>query len=268
MKKVSFIMGIYNCADSLPRALDSLLAQSYRNWELVLCDDGSADSTYQIAETYQKSHPQHIILLRNDKNKGLNYTLNRCLQAATGELIARQDGDDHSDPLRLEKEVAALEQNPHIAFVSCAMSLFDEEGIWGATHPLPFPAASDLVRGTPFAHAPCMIRADILRQVGGYSEGPRLMRVEDYHLWYKVYLAGFCGMNLPEVLYHCEDDRKAAKRRKFRYRFNECYVRWLVFRDLKPGFRFFPTIFKPILVGLLPHPVYQALHRRNLPPAT
>ena len=98
MAKVSIIMGIYNCAATLPEAIDSILAQTFPDWQLVLCDDGSKDNTYAVAKAYQERIPDKIILLQNEQNMGLNHTLNRCLQAATGEYVARMDGDDVSLP--------------------------------------------------------------------------------------------------------------------------------------------------------------------------
>ena len=67
---------------------------TYPDWELIMCDDGSTDHTYAIAEKYKNAYPEKIQLLKNPSNKGLNYTLNRCLEVAKGEYIARMDGDD------------------------------------------------------------------------------------------------------------------------------------------------------------------------------
>ena len=74
--KISIIMGIYNCAKTLPEAIDSILAQTYSNWELIMCDDGSSDDTYAIAEKYKITYPNKIKLIKNEKNLGLNATLN------------------------------------------------------------------------------------------------------------------------------------------------------------------------------------------------
>ena len=111
MSKVSIIMGIYNCASTLSEAIDSILMQTFKDWELIMCDDGSIDNTYQIAKRYQKHVGRKIVLLKNDQNMGLNYTLNRCLAVASGEYIARMDGDDISLPTRLEKEVEFLKED-------------------------------------------------------------------------------------------------------------------------------------------------------------
>lgn len=121
MAKVSIIMGIYNCAATLPEAIDSILAQTFSDWQLVLCDDGSKDSTYTVAESYQEKFPNKIVLLQNERNMGLNHTLNRCLQIANGEYVARMDGDDISLPTRLEKEARFLDAHPEYAIVSTPM---------------------------------------------------------------------------------------------------------------------------------------------------
>lgn len=259
--QVSIIMGIYNCADTLDESIQSILDQTMNLWELILCDDGSSDNTYMIAEKYKIKYPNKIRLIRNSSNKGLNYTLNRCLELAQGRYIARQDGDDMSLPCRLEVQLMALEEHPEMAVVSSAMVLFDQTGEWGQITRKQYPNKKDLIHGTPFAHAPCLIRSDVLRAIGGYSEYKRLIRVEDYHLWYKLYKAGYQGMNLLEVLYRCRDDRTAQKRRKLRYRLNECYVRWCVLKDFRLPYYYFFLVLKPLAVGILPSPVYNILHK-------
>ena len=84
--EISVIMGMYNCADTLSEAIESILNQTMKEWELIMCDDGSSDATYEVAELYRKRYPEKMILLRNRENRGLNYTLNRCLKAAKGKL--------------------------------------------------------------------------------------------------------------------------------------------------------------------------------------
>ena len=81
MCKVSVIMGIYNCAATLQEALDSLYAQTFQDFEIILCEDGSKDDTYEIAKRNKERHP-NIVLLRNERNLGLNKTLNKCLAVA------------------------------------------------------------------------------------------------------------------------------------------------------------------------------------------
>ncbi len=262
--KISILMGIYNCAATLPQAIDSILAQSYPHWELVLCDDGSADNTYAVANAYRSQYPDKIKLLQNEQNKGLNYTLNRCLAAADGEFIARMDGDDISLPHRLETQVRFLQEHPEYAIVSCNMIHFDENGDWGTSNAMcPQPEPAMLIHGTIHCHAPCMVRREAMVQVGGYSEEKKLLRVEDWHLWLKMYAAGFRGYNLSEPLYKMRDDHAAEGRRKFRYRFNEAYVIRLAVKTFHlPCWKRIYCL-RPIIVGLLPRPLYNRLHRKN-----
>ena len=85
-------MATYNCADTLARALDSILAQTFTDWEFVICDDCSTDGTYSILLNYQRNHPGKFRILKNDQNSKLAFSLNRCLGEASGEFIARMDG--------------------------------------------------------------------------------------------------------------------------------------------------------------------------------
>lgn len=263
-KRISVLMGIYNCAETLPDAIDCILRQTVTSWELILCDDGSADDTYTVALRYQKQYPDQIILLQNERNMGLNYTLNHCLHHASGEFIARMDGDDLCSPDRFEKELRALEENPEMAVVSTEMTYFDETGTWGQSHAILRPEAKNFLRGTPFCHAPCMARREAVCSVGGYTDDPKYLRVEDYDLWIKLYAAGYRGMNLPEPLYQMRDDRNAYARRKFKYRINEARVVCKAVKLLKLPFWNLIWALKPICVGLLPKGIYKWLHKSRL----
>ena len=262
--KISVLMGIYNCAQTLPAAIDSILAQTEKDWELILCDDGSQDDTCLVAERYRQQYPEKIVLLKNERNMGLNATLNRCLKAARGEFIARMDGDDLCERERFRKQLAALAENPDMAIVSSGMTYFDESGTWGTYEPVPKPKPEDFLRGTPFCHAPCMVRKEAYDAVSGYTEDERCLRVEDYDLWVKMYAAGYRGMNLPEALYHMRDDRSATARRKFKYRLNEAMVICKAIKLLKLPKTGYLKAARPILVGLLPTPVYTFLHKRRM----
>ena len=263
--KISVLMGIYKCAETLPEAIDSILEQNYTDWELIMCDDGSSDDTYHVANEYCQRFPDKIVLLKNEKNMGLNFTLNHCLEHARGEYIARMDGDDISLPQRFEQELAVLENEPDVAVVSCPMIYFDEAGDYATGRiDSEYPKAEMMVHGPVHCHAPCMMRAEILRNVGGYSVDPRLLRVEDCHLWLKIYSAGGRGKNLSQPLYKMRDDRNAANRRKFRYRLNEMYMVMLVVKTLDlPKWKNIYAL-RSFLIGLLPGFVYRFLHKKRI----
>ena len=262
--EISVIMGIYNCTDTLSEAIESVLGQTMSEWELIMCDDGSSDATSEVAEFYIKKYPERMVLLKNKENRGLNYTLNRCLKMATGKYIARMDGDDICLPERFAVEYEILEKEKVISIVSTDMGYFDETGIWGnISHP-EYPKKEDFLHGSPFCHAPCMVRKEAYDAVKGYTEKKRLLRVEDYHLWIKMYEVGYRGKNIPKQLYLMRDDKAAYKRRKFRYRVNEAYVRGMAVRKLGLPISGYLYAIQPIIIGILPKVVYDYFHKRKL----
>lgn len=258
--RVSIIMGIYNCENTLDEAIQSLLDQTNQQWKLIMCDDGSKDNTYKKAKSYAEQY-ENIILIQNDKNMGLNYTLNHCLEYVDTEYVARMDADDISLLTRLEKEINFLDDHHEYAIVSTPMIYFDEHGDFRVGKGNGEVIKSDFIKGTPFCHTPCMVRSEAYRKVKGYTVAEKLLRVEDYHLWYKMYLYGYRGYNLKEPLYKMRDDRDAKNRRKYKYRINEAYVKYLIVRDFNLSKINYIKMLKPLIVGLLPTFLYDFLHR-------
>lgn len=260
--KISVLMGIYNCAATLEQAVASVQAQTYTNWELILCDDGSSDNTYALAQTLAAKDAR-IILLRNEENLGLNQTLNNCLAAASGDYIARMDGDDECRPERFETQLAFLEEHPEFQIVSSAMTLFDENGDWGQISSPEYPQPEDTVGGTAFCHAAVMIKKSCMDAVGGYTVDRRMLRVEDVNLWIKLYAAGYRGYNLQKPLYRMRNDQNALNRRKYIYRVNSTYVRLQGCRLLHLGIKSRLRAFLPMLHGLVPARLRQMIRKKQ-----
>lgn len=260
MPKISVIMGIYNCAPTLQEALDSLYAQTYQDFEIILCDDGSTDNTHQIAYENQQKH-NNIVLLKNSHNMGLNQTLNNCLAVAKGEYIARMDGDDLCMSDRFETELRFLEEHLEYAIVSSPMEYFDEKGTFRIGKGRGEIKPEDFKKGSPICHAPCMVRREAYEKVGGYSVSPKLLRVEDYNLWFKMYAAGYKAFSLEKPYYRMRDDRNAKKRRKWSGRVNESYVMRTGFKALGLPWYYQIYALRPLLIGMLPSFVYNWLHK-------
>lgn len=130
---VSVVMGIYNCAHTLPKAIESILNQTYDKWELILCDDCSTDNTYSVAQEYAQKDSR-IKLLRNTENTGCNIVLNRCIAAAKGSYIAIMDSDDESLPCRLAREAAGQRHSPSICPCSMRSYILRRAGrLWHLT---------------------------------------------------------------------------------------------------------------------------------------
>ncbi len=261
---VSVIMGAFNCAQTLPSAIDSILGQTYANVDLVVCDDGSQDDTLRVAHECA-ARDRRIVVLANEENLGLAPTLNRCLRVARGELVARMDGDDLCDPTRIRRQVDLLTSMPGVSWVGTAAHYFDTNGIWGDGHVLPHPTRRSLARGAPFVHASVVIRRSAITEVGNYSEHPDRWRVEDFDLWVRLYAAGHRGVNIPEPLYAIRNDRSASGRRSLRPRVNEARVIAAAVSDLSlPTWQYVRTL-RPLGLGLLPvawyHPLFRWYHR-------
>lgn len=262
--RISVIMGIYNCAPTLAEALDSLLAQTYQGFKVIMCDDGSKDNTVEVAQSYVESYPEKFILIKNEKNMGLNYTLNHCLEYADTEYVARMDGDDISLPTRFQKEIDFLDSHPEYAFVSAPMIHFDEEGEFKKGKGGHIPSSGeDYLEGRTFCHAPVLMTKEAYDSVGGYTISKYLLRLEDQHLWLKLYQKGYRGFNLSECLYMMRDDRNATARRDFKTRRNEMLHRLRVCRVFKlPLWRYAESIVVPMVKWMLPKTIYEKFHRR------
>lgn len=262
--RISVIMGIYNCAPTLAEALDSLLAQTYQSFKVIMCDDGSKDNTMEVAQKYVDRYPGKFILIQNEKNMGLNYTLNHCLEYVDTEYTARMDGDDISLPLRFEQEVNFLDNNPEFAIVSGPMIYFNENGDFRFGKGNGVVTKKNFIKGTPFCHAPSMVRTIAYKTVGGYTVNKKLLRVEDYHLWVKMYVAGYRGFNLSNPIYKMRDDDKAVARRVWSNRINEFRVRnWAIGQLHLPAYARLYSL-RPLILALLPVPIYKSLHTWRL----
>lgn len=259
---VSVLMAIYNCEDTLEEAVDCILNQTYRNWELILYDDSSSDNTYEIASKIAVKD-KRIKVFRNEKNLTLAPTLNKCLIKAQGEYTARMDGDDVCDKTRFEKEVDILNKHSEYAVVSCCMNLYDENGIYGKVHYNEEPQKIDFAVGSPICHAGCMMRKSVLEELGGYSNSPKVERIEDYDLWIRLYDAGYKAYNIQEYLYSMRNDRNAIKRKKYKFRITEYCLKKDMCKKFGLPVKYRIQSYKPLILGLVPSSVYKMLQKKR-----
>jgi glycosyltransferase involved in cell wall biosynthesis len=181
--KISVIMPAYNAEKYIKEAIDSILTQTYVDYELIVLNDCSKDRTEEIILSYTD---ERIVYLKNPQNMGVAATLNRGLAAARGEYIARMDADDISLPQRFEKQVAFLDANTDVAVLGTNSETFDENGPlytgWSATNAAQMKV--DLLFSCGVAHPSVMMRREVIQSLDGYDlefEG-----MEDYDLWCRV----------------------------------------------------------------------------------
>lgn len=183
MPKISVIMPAYNAEKYIKEAIDSILTQTYGDFELIVLNDCSRDSTEQIILSFADDR---IVYLKNEQNMGVAATLNRGLSVAKGEYVARMDADDVSLPERFAQQVAYLDANPDVAVLGTNVETFNEDGPlftgWSATDPAQMKV--DLLFSCGLAHPSVMMRRDVILELGSYDlafEG-----LEDYECWCRV----------------------------------------------------------------------------------
>lgn len=260
MPEVSVIMGVFNSAKKVGVAIESILNQTFTDFEFIICDDASTDNTYETIKEYA-GKDKRIKLLKNEKNLGLAKTLNICLESARGKYIARMDDDDFSHPQRFEKQIKFLDENPEYAIVGTSKNYFDENGIWGKAIHSGERTLIDIYCGRNFTHPSVMMRREALESVGFYTDSPFTLRCEDYDLWCKLYYKGYKGFNMSEILLDYCESKESIKRRKFKYRVNGFKLRlyWRKKFALPKYYDFYA--YKELIAGIIPKRVL--LYRRK-----
>ena len=262
--KISVIMACYNCEKTVRKAIDSILAQTYTNWVMICCDDGSTDSTMQVLQEYKEQYPDKFVIIANPGNKKLPYSLNHCLEHVETELVARMDADDWSLPERFEKQVAFLKAHPEIDLVGTGVTVFDGEKKIASIVKVPEPTKETMLQQNAFSHATIMTYKRVYDALEGYSLDPTVERVEDVDLWCRFLAKGFHGYNMSEELYVILEDMNAVKRRTLKARLNSARTRRRGYKLM--GFRGL-CLFTPyvnVLKFFVPSFIYRIAHEWKL----
>jgi glycosyltransferase involved in cell wall biosynthesis len=200
MHPISILMPVYNAARYLPAAVESVLAQSYRDFELVAVDDGSTDGSHEILRRYARRDRRIRVISR--PNTGIVGALNDAASVATGQLLARLDADDIAAPERLERQNAYMSGNPDCVALGSSAWIIDSDG---AVVDLIAPPGGhaeiegELMKGNGGAilHPAAMFRRDAFERIGGYD--PAFRAAEDVDLYFRLIPEGRLA-NLPEPL--------------------------------------------------------------------
>lgn len=193
---VTVLMPAYNAGLYIGEAIDSILSQTYTNFEFLIINDGSTDNTVAVIESY---NDPRIRLVSNDKNRGLIYSLNRGLELARGKYIARMDADDITVDIRFEIQVKFLEAHPDIDILGTALVYLDTP--YEIHHPL---YHDDIIIGlidnSTIAHATIMMRTEtVIAKKLIYEE--EYKHIEDYRFWLQAVIKGVKFANIDNVFY-------------------------------------------------------------------
>ena len=195
---ISVVMSVYNGGEYLHDAIDSILSQTFTDFEFIIIDDGSTDQTLKIIKQYRDPR----IRLVSRENRGLIASLNEGVDLAKADYIARQDADDISKSYRLEKLHGFLETNKDVGIVGSEFEMISDKGEVLAEFKYPggsIDAGRALFVRNPLSHGSVLMRRDMLVAVAGYRGG--VGPIEDYDLWVRLYSRGYSLAIFPEVLY-------------------------------------------------------------------
>lgn len=253
MKKlVSVIIACYNAEEYIDDCIKALLAQTYSNLEIIICDDASTDNSYiKLCEWKEKDN--RITVLNNDKNLYAAETRNNCIAISKGDYLLIQDVDDISKTNRVERLVAVLESED-IDFVSSAMSAFDtnpQETFKLMKQKKMYPKKKDFLWNLPFYHPATMFTREAIMAVDGYRVAEETRRGQDYDMFMRMYAKGFKGKNLEESLYLFRLDNANIKRRTFKARIGEYKIRKRGFKELGLLPLGWPFLFKPFIAHVI-----------------
>jgi glycosyltransferase involved in cell wall biosynthesis len=200
--KITVVMPVYNGEKHLDTAIKSILSQTFTNFEFVIVDDGSTDSSVEIINSYQD---QRIKLIQNNVNLGIPTTRNKCLQESSGEYIAVLDCDDYAYPSRLAEQLEFMENNPDFGMVGSWVELMDENGdltgkVWHEEES-DQRIACRLLFYNYFAHSSILMRRSAIEavEINGEVYRKDYPTAQDYDLWVRI-SKKFKVWNIPKVL--------------------------------------------------------------------
>lgn len=251
---ISIIMGVYDFKDQeiLKSAIVSILQQSFTDYEFIIYDDGSEAKYGAFIEEISKVD-KRIVLIGKKVNRGLAYSLNKCVEIARGDYIARMDADDISHIDRLKRQYEFLEEHPEYSWCGCNAYLFDESGCWGRRNMPERPENKDFLRFSPYIHPSVMYRKSIFSAGNRYFVSEDTLRCEDYDFFMRLHQLGMRGYNIQACLFYYRENRASYDRRNMKTRIKESKIRLYNFYKmgmlLPVGWLF---AFRPIIGGIVP----------------
>lgn len=256
---ISVIMPVYNAGDFLVDAIESILNQTYQNFEFIIINDNSTDNSWEIIKKYQKKYPKKIkaINLKRTLNRGGDACANYGLKIAKGKYIARMDADDISHPQRLEKQVDFLERNKHIFLLGSNAKVIDKKGKIIGNKLVP-QTNEEIYQSfftfNPIIHPSVMYRRSIEKKRFFYPK--KFSANNDYYVFFKLICQNYKFANLKEkLLYyriHGENDTFKNIKQKFFNTLKTRLIMWFKYNYQPSLKQWITTIIQTIIILTLP----------------
>ena len=196
---ISVILPVFNCEQFIKTAIDSILFQTYQDFELIILNDGSTDATEKIIHSFDDERIKNY----KSRNYGIVYQLNKGIYLAQGEFIARMDADDISHPDRFKKQIEYLSVHKEIVAVGTNYYMINEDTkIINKKQAPPSQTECGFMAplNSPILHPTLMIKKEVLQKIGGYDEKYNL--IEDYELFNRLISNGYKLANVNEFLFY------------------------------------------------------------------
>ncbi|WKK66706.1 glycosyltransferase [Lutimonas zeaxanthinifaciens] len=263
MIKLSVIISVFNGEQYLAESLDSVLHQSFNDFELILIDDASKDQSRRIIEQYSNLDSR-IIPIYNQSNVGLTANLNKGIKKARGELIGRMDADDVAFPLRFEAQISYLDSHPEVDLVGSSAIVIDGKGHELSLRSVPEfhkDILSMLPKANPVTHSTVIFRKDRFARISFYNENYPI--IQDYEMWFRAIGKGLKFHNLQETLLAYRMDKNYIDRKSMNYRWCDFKLRIKSFKHIDlPFFKYYYALI-PLILGLTPKRFYPHLKKTD-----
>ncbi|MFB5430446.1 glycosyltransferase family 2 protein [Enterococcus casseliflavus] len=252
MIKVSVIVPTYNAESTIKKAIESIINQTYQNFEIIIVDDVSTDSTYSVLQELKESDTR-IRVYQNQVNSKSSFTRNYAINKSTGEYIMQLDDDDTCDPTRMARQVDFLEKHLEYGFVGSNCLIFDDSGVYSSKEYKEKPTEVDFVKTSPFLNPSIMFRKKALEQVNGYRVSEETVRGQDYDLFMRLYIAGIKGYNLQQYLVNYYQDSNYFNKISWKNRVGETKFRYRNFKKMGLLPKNYLYVLKPIMAMITPN---------------
>jgi glycosyltransferase EpsE len=258
---ISVLMSVHNNMDTLLDAIDSVLSQTYQNFEFLICDDGSSDETKSCLLDYAENNDCVRIFL-NDDSKGLAHNLNMMLGEARGDYIARMDGDDICYPNRFQEQRSFMSANPEVHILGTAAHIINDNGEKSGRYNWPEKDfdIKKIIWCNPIIHPSVMMRRQALVDIGGY---PNYRRRQDYALWFHAMASGLKFHNLQKALIQYRIVKRHYKKTNMIEAWRQLKIGWKGYArvgGLNP--KAYAIMAWPLARSLMPSKIQQRLQKK------
>jgi len=259
--EVSIVMSVYNGEKYLKNSIESILDQTYKDFEFLIIDDCSSDKSADILKEYQ-ALDRRIKLFFNRENKGLTTNLNFLIRKSKGEYIVRMDADDISFKERVEKQLHFFSKHHEIDVLGSSAIDIDENGKIIRYRSVP---TSDqdikkmILKLSPIIHPTVMFKKKSLEKINFYNEKYRTS--QDLDMWFRAMSIGLKFHNLEEPLLYYRYESNYKKKRNLGFRINDFKIRINGYKVNKIPLIYWYNLFIPIFLGILPDKIYNLLKK-------